>query len=27
MKTVWPRHLDGFVFTRTMTPSTPVLDK
>lgn len=25
MKTVWPRHLDGFVFTRTMTPSTPVL--
>jgi erythromycin esterase len=22
MKTVWPRHLDGFVFTRTMTPST-----
>jgi erythromycin esterase-like protein len=25
MKTVWPKHLDGFVFTRTMTPSTPVL--
>lgn len=27
MKTVWPRHLDGFVFTRTMTPSIPLLDK
>jgi erythromycin esterase len=27
MKTVWPKHLDGFVFTRTMTPSTPVRDK
>ena len=27
MKTVWPRHLDGFVFTRTMTPSTPVREK
>ena len=27
MKTVWPRHLDGFVFTRTMTPSVPVLVK
>ncbi|HUQ84256.1 MAG TPA: erythromycin esterase family protein [Gemmatimonadaceae bacterium] len=27
MKTVWPRHLDAFVFTRTMTPSTPVLTK
>ena len=27
MKTVWPKHLDGFVFTRTMTPSTAVVGK
>lgn len=25
MTTRWPRHVDGFVFTRTMTPSTPVV--
>lgn len=25
MTTDWPRHLDAFVFTRTMTPSTPRL--
>ncbi|MBC7897692.1 MAG: erythromycin esterase family protein [Cytophagaceae bacterium] len=25
MTTTWPRHLDAFVFTRTMTPSTPRL--
>ncbi|MGD8279399.1 MAG: erythromycin esterase family protein, partial [Gemmatimonadota bacterium] len=25
MRTRWPDHLDGFVFTRTMTPSTPIL--
>jgi erythromycin esterase-like protein len=24
MRTRWPDHFDGFVFTRTMTPSTPV---
>ena len=25
MRTRWPDHLDGFLFTRTMTPSTPIL--
>jgi erythromycin esterase len=24
VRAAWPEHLDGFVFTRTMTPSTPV---
>lgn len=27
MTTSWPKHLDAFLFTRTMTPSTPVLTK
>ena len=24
MEAVWPRHIDGFVFNRTMAPSTPI---
>lgn len=27
MTAAWPRHFDGFFFTRTMSPSTPVLVK